>query len=52
VFDRYLSGWTIAAELERLPRLDPSDNRVRARIERAVLDLLAEDTKSAALERR
>jgi DNA topoisomerase IB len=52
VFDRYLSGWTIAGELERLPRLDPSDNRVRARIERAVLDLLAEDTKSTALERR
>jgi DNA topoisomerase-1 len=52
VFDRYLSGWTIAAELERLPRLDPSDNRVRGRIERAVLDLLAEDTKSSALERR
>jgi DNA topoisomerase IB len=52
VFDRYLSGWTIAAELERLPSLDPSDNRVRARIERAVLDLVAEDTKSSALERR
>jgi DNA topoisomerase-1 len=52
VFDRYLSGWTIAGELERLPRLDPSDNRVRGRIERAVLDLLAEDTKSSALKRR
>jgi DNA topoisomerase-1 len=51
VFDRYLSGWTIAAELERLPSLDPSDDRVRARIERAVLDLLAERSASPALER-
>jgi DNA topoisomerase I len=50
VFDRYLSGWTIAAELERLPRLDPSDDRIRARIERAVLDLLAERSSSPALE--
>jgi DNA topoisomerase IB len=51
VFDRYLSGWTIAPELERLPRLDPSDDRIRARIERAVLDLLAERSSSPALER-
>jgi DNA topoisomerase-1 len=51
VFDRYLSGWTIAAELERLPSLDPSDDRVRARIENAVLDLLAERSSSPALER-
>ena len=51
VFDRYLSGWTIAGELERLPRLDPSDDRVRARIEHAVLDLLAENRSSPALER-
>lgn len=50
VFDRYLSGWTIAAELERLPRLDPSDDRIRARIEGAVLDLLAEKSSSPALE--
>jgi DNA topoisomerase IB len=50
VFDRYVSGWTIAGALERLPRLDPSDDRVRARIERAVLDLLAERSSSAALE--
>ena len=49
VFDRYLSGWTIAAALERLPKLDPADDRIRARIERAVLDLLAEDTSSPAL---
>jgi DNA topoisomerase IB len=51
VFDRYLSGWTIAGELERLPRLDPSDDRIRARIEHAVLDLLAENSSSPALER-
>jgi DNA topoisomerase-1 len=51
VFDRYLSGWTIAAELERLPSLDPSDDRVRTRIEKAVLDLLAERSSSPALER-
>lgn len=51
VFDRYLSGWTIAGELERLPRLDPSDDRIRARMERAVLDLLAENHSSPALER-
>ncbi len=50
VFDRYLSGWTIAGELERLPSLDPSDDRVRARIERAVLDLLAERSSSPALQ--
>ena len=51
VFDRYLSGWTVAAELERVPNLDPSDDRVRARIERAVLDLIAERSSSPALER-
>jgi DNA topoisomerase-1 len=51
VFDRYLSGWTIAGELEKLDRLDPADDRVRARIEAAVLDLLAENTGSPALER-
>ncbi|HLY47867.1 MAG TPA: DNA topoisomerase IB [Solirubrobacteraceae bacterium] len=51
VFDRYQSGWTIAGALERIPRLDPSDDRVRARIESAVLDLLAENTDSPSLER-
>jgi DNA topoisomerase I len=50
VFDRYLSGWTIAGALERIERLDPADDRVRARIEGAVLDLLEEKTKSPALE--
>jgi DNA topoisomerase I len=51
VFDRYLPGWTIAGALERLDRLDPADDRVRARIEHAVLDLLAEKTRSPDLER-
>jgi DNA topoisomerase IB len=51
VFDRYDSGWTIAGALERLPSLDPSDDRVRARIEAAVLDLLADNRSSPALER-
>jgi DNA topoisomerase-1 len=50
VFDRYLSGWTIAGALDRIPRLDPSDDRVRAQIESAVLDLLADRRGSSALE--
>jgi DNA topoisomerase IB len=50
VFDRYQSGWTISGALERLPSLDPSDDRVRARIEAAVLDLLADRRDSPALE--
>ena len=51
VFDRYLSGWTIAGALERLPDLDAADDRVRTRVERAVVDLLVEDAESNALER-
>jgi DNA topoisomerase I len=51
VFDRYLSGWTIAGALERIDNLDPADDRVRNRIERAVLDLLADNSDSPALER-
>ncbi len=50
VFDRYQSGWTIAGALRRIDRLDPADDRVRARIEHAVLDLLAENARSPALE--
>ncbi len=50
VFDRYQSGWTIAGELEPIDRLDPADDRIRARVEHAVLDLLAEHTESPALE--
>jgi DNA topoisomerase IB len=50
VFDRYQSGWTIAGALQRIDRLDPADDRIRAKIERAVLDLVAEETDSPALE--
>jgi DNA topoisomerase IB len=51
VFDRYLSGWTIAGALERIPELDVADDRVRTRVEQAVVDLLVEKTASSALER-
>lgn len=51
VVDRYQSGWTIAPALQRIKRLDPANDRVRAKIERAVLDLLADETDSPALER-
>ncbi|MBV9336264.1 MAG: DNA topoisomerase IB [Solirubrobacterales bacterium] len=50
VFDRYLSRWTIAAALERIPELDAADDRVRTRIEIAVIDLLVENTESPRLE--
>ncbi len=50
VFDRYLSGWTIHAALERIPDLDVADDRVRTQVEGAVVDLLLENTESAALE--
>jgi DNA topoisomerase-1 len=46
VFDRYLSGWTIAPALPRGGHVGP---RARARIERAVLDLLTEDDRSDRL---
>ncbi len=50
VIDRYLSGWTIAGALKEIPDLDPSNDRVRGKIEQAVLDLLADDRRSPALE--
>jgi DNA topoisomerase I len=52
VFDRYLSGWTIAGALEQIPdpELDVADDRVRTRVERAVVDLLVENTDSSALQ--
>ncbi len=49
VFDRYQSGWTITAGLKRIGDLTPGDDRGRARLEAAVLDLLEEDTGSPAL---
>jgi hypothetical protein len=51
VFDRYLSGWTIAPVLKQIGELDPADDRVRARIEQAVLDLLTDSEDSSRLER-
>jgi DNA topoisomerase IB len=51
VFDRYLSGWTIAGAIDRIETLDPADDRVRARIEDAVLDLLADRGDSRTLQR-
>ena len=45
IFDRYLAGSTIAPALERIKALDPANDRVRAKIERAVLKLLAEESK-------
>jgi DNA topoisomerase IB len=50
VFDRYLSGWTIAAALEQIEELDVADDRARTRVESAVVDLLVENTDSPALE--
>ncbi len=51
VFDRYLSGWTIGAELDRIGSLRGPDDRRRARLERAVLDLIDDDRDSSAVER-
>jgi DNA topoisomerase IB len=42
VFDSYLSGHTIASAVERVGDLEVSSDRVRNRIERAVLELLAD----------
>jgi DNA topoisomerase IB len=50
VFDRYLSGWTIAAEVAAVEPLDGAGERRRRRLERAVLDLLAEDGDSRAVQ--
>ncbi len=43
VFDGYLSGSTIAGALARIPDPELADDRVRNRLERAVLTLLAGD---------
>jgi DNA topoisomerase-1 len=42
VFDRFASGWTIRPILEDPASLGETSDRRRARIERAVLDLLEE----------
>jgi DNA topoisomerase-1 len=51
VFDRYLSGWTIGGELDRIGRLRGPDDRRRTRLEHAVLDLLHDDHESPAVQR-
>jgi DNA topoisomerase IB len=51
VFDRYLSGWTIGGALEDAGDLERVDEATRRELEEGVLDLLAEDTSSPALER-
>ena len=52
VFDRYLSGWTIREALAagELGGFDETPEQKRRRIERAVLDLLADNRESAAVE--
>jgi DNA topoisomerase IB len=50
VFDRYYSGWTIHGALERIPDLDVSNDRVRTKVERAVVDLLLDKTDESTLE--
>ena len=50
VFDRYQSGWTIHAGLERIPDLDVANDRVRTQVEEAVVDLLLEKTDAPTLE--
>ncbi|MFL5860684.1 MAG: DNA topoisomerase IB [Solirubrobacteraceae bacterium] len=51
VFDRYLSGWTIGGELDRIGSLRGPDDRRRPRLERAVLDLIYDNQESPAVER-
>ncbi len=50
VFDRYLSGWTIGRELDRIGALHGLDDRRRARLEKAVLELLDDARGSPAVE--
>jgi DNA topoisomerase IB len=51
VFDRYLSGWTIGGAVDQLGGLDGPDDKRRANLEEAVLDLLDDDRRSPAVER-
>jgi DNA topoisomerase IB len=41
ILDRYQSGWTIGDVIGNIDELDHVDARTRARLERAVLDLLS-----------
>ena len=52
VFDRYLSGWTIGGELDRIGGApEGPDDRRRTRLEAAVMDLLSDDRGSPAVEK-
>ncbi len=51
VFDRYQSGWTIGGALDRVGALNGPDDRRRARLEKAVLELLDGNSDSPAVER-
>lgn len=51
IIDRYLSGWTIGGALDHIGNVDIANGRTRVRLEAAVLDLLAEDAKSPAVQR-
>ncbi|MFN2595075.1 MAG: DNA topoisomerase IB [Actinomycetota bacterium] len=51
VFDRYRSGWTISGALEDLGDVDYGEPSYQGAIELAVLDLLANDRSSDAVEK-
>ncbi|MBV9819671.1 MAG: DNA topoisomerase IB [Solirubrobacterales bacterium] len=51
LFDRYLSGWAIGGELDRNGEPRGPDDRRRARLEDAVLDLLDDDRGSPAIQK-
>ena len=50
LFDRYDSGWTIAANLETIDVAAPGDVAFHGEIEEAVLDLLEENVESPLVE--
>ena len=50
VFDRFQSGWTIRSTLQDLDGFGVAGDRTRTRIERAVVDLLADNESSDALQ--
>jgi DNA topoisomerase IB len=50
VFDRYLSGWTIGGAFDGMGSPAGPDDRTRARLEGAVLDLLDDDRRSPAVK--
>jgi DNA topoisomerase IB len=51
VFDRYRSGWTISGALSELGDVDFGEPAFQGAIELAVLDLLANDRSSEAVEK-